>query len=1147
MSFDKYYDLLYKDGKLNREFVTYLATLHIKNSLVKKDIVTNDMINDLGCNFVTRFNKLFNNITSPLGFINDDILDFYNYTKPHLDNILDSAAQSIIKKSKLISVNKLKNIDPKTMTWLANKPGATFREKLAQVNKVSSTVKRYSMNIQANQVVYSYYKRLYRNLSYKLETIKNNPDLFGNYDSKQIKAFKVELNKLDYKFKTVFKEVTPKDYLKANNTLLGNTDYRSVWNSYVKMKSTSTNIDDVFDSYKKELFNALILRLMNSYGFIEDISKNDFSNYILYSNDEDLKIITFKNEDELAITITTYKLDNGLAPITNSKQYLFTFNVIELDDEPLGGISFRLSINDENIGIYTADLLGSKKLIDDIIDNLGFKREIRVQKNEKQYTPEFISINSFDNTIYGKKETCPQIISDSIKHLPNDLYLSNSNIVTLLDKKNDDYHVLLKNVSKSTILKPDLSIYDIKDTYDEFSSMKLRSTFASTINNSYPVWRSILAAESINDNNAKYIIDFCGDELSVSELGYKNNKFIHKGALEIPLYISKFTEYDFYDEYISKFENKYNVNYPKSVKLDFIKSGNLSKLFIEHESIISLIKIDKLDVYSISFDSDLFEEIHEKALAVISSFKEKYENSYVVLPNFLIDVNDSILNKDLIAGARRISHYVKNKAIAWYEVLPDLSLEVIRNGMYDELTLVKDQECENIIGKKFGISVQDTFVLSKGQKNYILPLNKSFVGDQNDFYVAKLEDESFPLDEDVTVRLRIEYSFGNENSYRLFFEPIVKSSFSKIEAKWEKENFNDNVINPQIIDNILTRQQLDFNLSDYLPKKVNYLSKAIENLNKGSWIWTNYKTGQEIDNFKNATNNARDLVNTKQRHDNFDAKAKEEIKYFFMRNNISEYIMQLLKLTEHYRYSDPEKYLKRRVNLEDYYMGATLDTSIFSNNFFEYSIGCYGRYFNMYPNDEKILENARNSLLKIISVNDYLNNKDIRIFMASMTSAITGRHSAIYEMAQVYPLFVRTLLDTIVDILEKLIPYNWSQKYVEGIYVSNPSENGFLVRHSLEILLSILYCRDMVIFDDLKPNGNTARKLISIIKRLNLSMMTANFDENVKVDQMRKTKYVINFELPEDLNKMWNVAYILILSLSSDERVNLIKLTEEGK
>lgn len=44
------------------------------------------------------------------------------------------------------------------MTWLANKPGATFREKLAQVNKVSSTVKRYSMNIQANQVVYSYFK-----------------------------------------------------------------------------------------------------------------------------------------------------------------------------------------------------------------------------------------------------------------------------------------------------------------------------------------------------------------------------------------------------------------------------------------------------------------------------------------------------------------------------------------------------------------------------------------------------------------------------------------------------------------------------------------------------------------------------------------------------------------------------------------------------------------------------------------------------------------------------------------------------------------------------------------------------------------------------------------------------------------------------
>lgn len=53
-------------------------------------------------------------------------------------------------------------------------------------------------------------------------------------------------------------------------------------------------LEDVFDSYKNELFNVLILRLMNSYQYIEDIAKDNFSNYILYSMDEDLKTITFQ-------------------------------------------------------------------------------------------------------------------------------------------------------------------------------------------------------------------------------------------------------------------------------------------------------------------------------------------------------------------------------------------------------------------------------------------------------------------------------------------------------------------------------------------------------------------------------------------------------------------------------------------------------------------------------------------------------------------------------------------------------------------------------------------------------------------------------------------------------------------------------------
>lgn len=1132
MSFDKYYDLLYKDGKLNREFVTYLATIHIKNSLSKKDIVTNEAINDLGCNFVTRFNKLFDNITSPLGFINDDILDFYNYTKPHLDNILDDAAQSIIKETKLVPVNKLKNIDSKTMTWLANKPGATFREKLAQVNKVSSTVKRYSMNIQANQVVYSYFKKLYRNLSYKLEVIKNNPTLFGDYNTRQIKDFKSELNKLDYKFKTVYEEVTPKDYSKANNTLLGNTDYRSVWNSYIKLKSKSIMLEDVFDSYKNELFNVLILRLMNSYQYIEDIAKDNFSNYILYSMDEDLKTITFQNEDEFTLIVSTYNIKNGKSSIIESQQFNFDFKLIDEEVDSVGGLFFRVSINGNDIGAYSADLLGCKTFINDVIIKLKLKEESKVVKAEQQYNPELISINSFDNTVYGAKEICPQLIADSIKFLPNNLYLANSNVITLLDKNNDDYHALLKVIAKNTSDKPDFSIYDIKDTYDEFSSMKLRSTFAATINNSYPVWRSILAAESIKDKNVRYIIDLCGDELSISELGYKNDKFIHKGAIEIPLYVTKFTEYDFYDEYISKFENKYNVNYPESVKMDFIKSGKLASMFVTKNQILSLIMTDNLEVYYISYDAEIFCEVSEKISSLIASLKEKYENAYVLLPNYLTGISDSIFNKDLIVGARKISNYVKNKEIAWYEVLPDLSLEVIRNGMYDELTLVKNQECENIIGKKLSISAQDTFTLTKGQNNYILPLNKSFVGEQNDFYVAKLEDKSFPLDEDVTVKLRIEYSFGNENSYHLFFESVNSAIFKKIEAKWEKEIPSNLLLYPSIKK---TKYQ-----DDDCPKvlhSIEHEMRILDKLRKGDSFYK-INPSSQVRDIKYMTNDYGRLINYS---DEYKQKANELVEKYELNKSL-KLIRKVMIAKGKYNNFDLEIIEEAIATFEPknkYFDRTTKNVYVNLDN-------CYGRHIAIY-NDAYVNNQMLQQFAVAVSKENYLYEEKIHQLISSAANIIACNPYRFKDLADEHPVFVMSIIKYIDKILDDASNLDLSK--FSDISTNKPKQRvlrnlGYTIRQSLEIIISYLFCREYISFDSLKPGNKLSNHLIKSIKKLNYYSLFIknNWPSDVKPPKL-STKYNMKYENKDDaLFNMWNEAFCVILYLSGDNRANYIKM-----
>ena len=1088
MSYDKYYENLYQDGELNNRFVTYLSAIDMENSLLNRDVFKNNPIADICSNYACKGKNFYDAINAPLGFLNDDIQVIYDYALNHIESILKKPNQSIIKEQKLIAKEKVKQLEPKTFNWLANKPGMSIKEKMAYVNKISSPVKRYTYNIKENQVLLAFYKDMARLLNSKISFYEKNADLFGTANE-DISRLKSKLNKIKYKLRNEFDEVVEKDYSTPNNALLGNKDYSAIWKSYVELKQTNIDYANSFGRYVNSFKTLFIALLLNKYDFVEQsLSYDEIDQCILYKiKGGILTEITIR--DDFTIVIKEYSLD-GVAKETNKTKYVINFK--ELETESLSGIPFKLVANDEEIGKFTADNLGFKLAFDDICKRLSLETDNRTLEEVQKVDLDLISLNSFDNRAYPLNKTITATFHGVFYENKN-IYFANSSVVELNDYKNPHFLSYLKLLSKrSNNSNKSTVIYDISDNYDEFSSAELRRNISSVFSKSCPVWRSILLGESLdNKDNVEYVVDMCGSSKSVvvSKLERKNERFIHCGAVEAPIYLQNFNEYDFLSFYLSEYEKEYNVQFPEEVKNSFIRSGALNNVLKKEQENAVLIYgyLEHHEYFVIQFDKNIFIDACLKFIGTAKQIAEYYlaTKTIFIVPNFLKEIAAKydvfVCNEDLRKGSKIISKRLENGDVCWYERLPKLSLEVIKNGMFDSLMLVENKECENIIGRSITIDVPEEFTLTKGEANYILPLNKSFVGDENESFVAKAEDKSFPLGEDVNVRLKLTYSFGTENSYSLKLIPVGQAPFKEIDIKWEKEENNDSFYSPKIRDNILSDENIDNEINVEIPKYKDRLKKNMEQINRGSYVYV-ARDGKVFDNLKNARKNLSVLANKKQRLIATKKVSKYKLDGIFDFSLLDD-IKILISYYEN-NSSDELDYMKKMINLDDTLVGLSLDNNLFLNNKLHYNFGCYGRYLNSNTDDEKIIDLAYKDLLSIVSESDYFNKREIRIFLEKITAVSVGNHLAIKQMSIVNNKFIHLLMNVIVDVLKKLTLFDWKQEDIEDAYGNNCSENIYMIRHCYEILIGMLYCRDDISFNDLRPNGICSKKLVFYIKIL---------------------------------------------------------------
>lgn len=145
---------------------------------------------------------------------------------------------------------------------------------------------------------------------------------------------------------------------------------------------------------------------------------------------------------------------------------------------------------------------------------------------------------------------------------------------------------------------------------------------------------------------------------------------------------------------------------------------------------------------------------------------------------------------ELAVGAAEFTERSCAGLPAWRDWLPDLFLEIIQNGLYNEVELMRDTVVDTTLGTIQKKDVAEELVLPAGQDHYLLPLVSGRANRQPVSADLRLDSDSFPLQNDLRVRLELSYQYGVENGYEITVIPVETETapFGALKGKWVRSN-----------------------------------------------------------------------------------------------------------------------------------------------------------------------------------------------------------------------------------------------------------------------------------------------------------------------------------------------------------------------
>ena len=225
-------------------------------------------------------------------------------------------------------------------------------------------------------------------------------------------------------------------------------------------------------------------------------------------------------------------------------------------------------------------------------------------------------------------------------------------------------------------------------------------------------------------------------------------------------------------EYLTEYMRKYNVPFTKKMTHDLIDTKILQHMLLSKDNRPVLLTDGEISI-DVWIDNSLVEKMLGEVIKDAEEISKAYSIPVFVLCNFGHTEDKKVFGfKELELGCKEIQKRSEKGKTLWEEYLPSLQLGVHQDGTFADLELIgkkdrKQQIVSAYIGKSVEITIRNgTIVLAKGQPHYDLPLVREVYGSMNKEKLARFEPKE-PLEEDTEVVLRIYYTYGDVDSYRL--------------------------------------------------------------------------------------------------------------------------------------------------------------------------------------------------------------------------------------------------------------------------------------------------------------------------------------------------------------------------------------------
>lgn len=753
VSIDNIYSLIRKDDELSNVLIDCLFIQNWFNSIFDFDPITNKPLSSTNDYLFSRINNIETAVSK--FWWNDRVENIIRFTENSVFSLFDMLHNKIMSEHIITHSNKIKETDSTSIRWLSKKPGRTVRQKIADSGKMMGVFHIASIDTTENRLLKAFLMRM-DNILYEKEQLAHHlnfsiPDNTSNFIIQVHRWLKSE----DASYIGSWNNSYP------NNTLLNDKNYRKIWNAWCSLQQINELLNE--DISKIE-------RLKCIYYFWNRIAELS-----IHPNYRLLQAPVFRNENSLNIdsyftNIAGWYIQNGQreSVFFELKHEFKCISIIKngyTSLEKIPEISYSHKKKETNLKVYDADCCAF---------DLTTIKPYFATSNKKNGT---LDSKLIYQTWQSKESEDKKIDVDcsnskmiSIKHALN--------TITIHDYFNDDFvddginpssaaSMFAESVKKQ--LKGNSYIYLLPDELDDFSKMQiaLRHQLNVKFSNITPLPRSIARIFQIYEKEGVEIL---------------SKKFI---------VVDKFDDYWIVTKVIPKKSDLLLKKYPESdgIIFEHYPPTVIYKEELEKNKLFTLKDTKQLH-NDLTLDED---HVVQSNITLDLSEMEKKFGEFRKNQSEEFEYISVTPNDNLSLGGISYFNFQKETpdVILWREHLPPLRLETSGKKL-----ILVDETTEGISPKKGEekeIPVMTKFEMPAGKDFYEFSLYKGERKEKSKYY-AYLTNENFPLSKNIVCKLKLTFTYGDEQPYKLKFIPDDKNnkaSFNYILAKWETESHQD--------------------------------------------------------------------------------------------------------------------------------------------------------------------------------------------------------------------------------------------------------------------------------------------------------------------------------------------------------------------